>query len=200
MIINNDAKWIFIATPKTGSKSISNYLGQTVHPKPSEYHMGCRRILQEYPETFAYFQFAFVRNPWARLVSLYYDFTIKRVNQYSQEVSLPARLLSEFGDFKGLCLGLKKSHWARNLFFIPQTKLVTYRDGCPIDYIGRFENFIDDFRKICTKLQIPWNPENIEHANKGVYDKSYRDYYDAETIEAVAKFYADDIRFFNYEF
>lgn len=198
MIVNPTNKWAYIAVPKTGSKTISACLGQSEHPAPSMYHMGIRRASLMLPSLRDYFIFGFVRNPWARLVSLYNDFTLKRVNQYSQHVAFPRPLLSEFKYFEDLCYGLKDSEWSRNIFFAPQTKLVTYEDGRLIDFVGRFETLRQDFETVAAKIGV--TVDYWPHLNEGIGDVRYQNCYNAATRDAVAEFYASDIKAFGYDF
>jgi hypothetical protein len=67
-----------------------------------------------------------------------------------------------------------------------------------VDFIGRLENFDDDFIQICDRIGI--DGRNVEIKNKTTGRKDYRNYFDNKLKERVFKIYEKDIRFFGYEF
>ena len=67
-----------------------------------------------------------------------------------------------------------------------------------MSYIAKFEDIENEYKTICSKLNIPIQP--IEHLNKSVRKKNYRDAYDQEMVDFVYKYHNEDIRTFNYEF
>lgn len=200
MIVDHNHRYICISVPKTGSISLQATLGY-IHdvPEPDLYHQGIASVLKNHPNCADYFKFAMVRNPWDRLVSLYFDFTKKRIYQYSALVRHDKPLLSEFVNFEDLCLRITESPWKDNVFFKSQTKQLSMDGKMVMDFVGRFENLQSDFRTICEKIGIA--PPPLERMNTGVYEKaSYRQYYSDAAREAVAALYHDDIEGFGYEF
>jgi hypothetical protein len=192
-------KYIFIPVPKTGSCSIHYALGHTKNwGEPSEHHAGIRKVLLDHPLSFHFFKFGFVRNPWDRMFSLYFDFTLNREKQYSKLIILKNDLFSEFRDFNDFCVRFADSRWAHRIFLQPQHSLVTLVDGTPIDFIGRYENLNGDFRIVSDILNM--TPREIPHINAGSYDGTYRDYFNNEAKRAVAKFYREDIERYDYTY
>lgn len=199
MIVSYEKKFVYISIPKTASKTISCVLGQGQHPEPSLYHMGIREALKQHPEAKDYYQWSFVRNPFARLVSIYFDFTKNRVDQYSSNIKMEKPLLHEFSSFRDFCIRLCDSHWREDIFFLPQKSFITRDDGSLIDFVGRQENIVSDFDTICDKLDL--GKHDLIHVNKGKYDKQWMEYYlDKDQITAVKKIYHEDLEVFGYEF
>ena len=200
MLIDHTKKLVYIAIPKTGSYSIHTYFNYVSgHPEPKIHHAGVRDIEEKHPETRSYYFFSFVRNPWDKLLSTYMDFTRRRGNQYSEHVFHDKPLLSEFKDFDEFCVGLKDSSWKDDIFFVPQTQLVTRETGQFIDFIGRFERFQEHFNLLCQVKN--WSKTQLSHENKGHYSEGYKTFYKTqEAIDAVASFYKEDIQNFNYQY
>ena len=67
-----------------------------------------------------------------------------------------------------------------------------------VDYIGRFENFDTDFKEILSILDI--NEFEIERINASNIGKHYKEYYDDELRDKVAKIYSKDIMLLSYSF
>ena len=78
------------------------------------------------------------------------------------------------------------------------TWLKNSRGEMPMDFIGRFENLQNDFKKICKKLNLEEDP--LPKA-KVLYNKPhYSFFYDESTIKRVEELYGDDIEDFDYKF
>jgi len=199
MIVNNELKYVFISVPKTGSLSIQYSLGFGKNvPAPEFYHQGIARAINEHPECADYFKFAFIRNPWARLVSLYKDFTVHRIYQYSEFVKHDKPLFGEFKDFEDFCINVKSSYWWDDIFLKSQTNQLSIDGILKMDFIGRFEQLQNDFNVVCSKIGVPYK---LLRKNIGKYDNSdYRKYYTEASRKAVTKMYLDDIESFKYEF
>lgn len=194
MIIDHDKRYVFVAVPKTASISIHFSLGHGNDiPEPDLYHRSLKSAIQSHPEIKNYFKFGICRNPWARLVSLYYDFTLKRKTQYSGKVVVDKPLFSEFKDFTDFCKNIKKSKWWDNIFLKSQHELLFGSD-----YIGRFERLESDFQYICQQIGV--TAPLLKH-NLGVYDKNYREYFTDETQKLVTnELYPLDVEQFGYKF
>lgn len=200
MSIDHNRKFIFTAVPKTSSISISFSLGHNDIPEPHLYHQGIIDTLMKHPECSGYFKFGFVRNPWARLLSLYNDFTIKRKHQYSALVRHDKPLFGEFANFEDFCLRIHESPWMNDIFLQSQSSLLgVTKEGSITDFVGRYENVEDDFRYICGHIGVPEAP--LRSMNIGEYDRTkYRSYYSDAAREAVARIYSADVELFQYEF
>ena len=203
MIISPKYKFVFIAPEKTGATSIHGALekieddnlivgklvgddntnlnckGGVDATEPHKYkHSDCERsgnFLNSYSN---YFKFAFVRNPWDRVVSWYCfeknEFTNKKRDLTNVNF---AKYIRNYENI-----------WAHG-FQCESTKCC--------DFIGKFENLQQDFDIICDKVGIP--QRKLPHKNATKH-KHYTEYYDEETKQIVAERYAKDIEYFNYKF
>jgi hypothetical protein len=130
-----------------------------------------------------YFKFGFVRNPWDRLVSAYHYSLKWYAENDAQKLNL-----KRFDNF---------STWMRPVHtgFNKYGSQYSYVRGC--DFIGRTENFQEDFNTVCDKIGIP--KQQLPHKNATKHEH-YTEYYDDETREIVAEKYAKDIEYFGYKF
>lgn len=188
-------KCIFIHIPKNAGMSVCYALFGN--------HAGSHRRLRDYYNVFPestireYYKFAFVRNPWDRLVSTYVF--LKKGGMTDKDKAWADANLSEYDDF-----GTFVRKWINpeNIYtyihFIPQFEFVIDKNGeSGVDFVGRFENLNRDFETVAQQLGIESELKKVNSSRK---DSEYRSFYDDETREIVAKVYARDIEMFNYEF
>lgn len=173
-MISHKHRCVFVHIPKTGGMSIENaflksldlkfYKGQSpslllsynknpsVGP-PSLAHLSAKDYVRHSylsQELFeSYFKFAFVRNPWERMVSIYKYFGYHRILKFERflEVQFPV---------------LKKK---RNYFVKPQVEYIFDENGKQlIDFIGRFEQLRADFKEVQESLKHPVS--ELSHINR----------------------------------
>ncbi|MFC2029460.1 sulfotransferase family 2 domain-containing protein [Chloroflexota bacterium] len=134
-----------------------------------------------------YFSFAFVRNPYDWIVSLYHFIgQAPRHRDHERIVSLT------FGQFV-------EWHLAQQ----PPTELdfVVGKDGSIIvDYIGKVERIREDVASICGSLDLP--VPAVPHANPSVLRTrpDYNAYYDSHSRALVKEYFARDLDAFGYDF
>jgi chondroitin 4-sulfotransferase 11 len=191
-MINDEYKCIFIAIPRTATRTVR----ETFKLK-NEWH--CQTSEYSDSEFDNFFKFSFARNPWDRLVSVFFHqhgHTVDRdFNQYKNNVtfldfvknltfdeSLPRRIFDE----QKQCI-------------VPQFMLFSqlYWLNGKVDFIGKFENLQEDFNTICDKIGIP--RQKLPHEHKTEH-KHYTEYYDEEIKQIVAEKYTTDIEYFGYKF
>lgn len=154
---------------------------------------------REDPDYFnGYFKFLFVRNPWARLVSYFHGGwpanklykPHKKVFNEEFGVSMPTE-----DDFRDYILKITSSDGINSdRHYFVQSNNLPLED---MDFIGKVENFKNDFNFVCQKIGIP--KETHLHINKSTH-ANYTAYYNDETREIVAEKYAKDIEIFGYKF
>lgn len=205
---------LFVHVPKTGGTSIKHRLAgyDPVHrrePDPAEArlvytHLGAaalRRHLAEMAGAQAadYFQFAFVRNPWDRVVSAFAYLSAGGEGGLHglAHVAAVHPFKGDFARFvrEGLAQAL-----TRVPYFWPQ-HLWTH-DGLdptqPLHFIGRFERLEADFDQVLDRLGLSRAPalprlRSVDHGD-------YTACYDARAQAVVAELYARDIALFGYRF
>jgi hypothetical protein len=229
-LVNHEYQCIFVHIPKVAGTSIKAFLEerdsarQQRDPMPFKVddfkfdpppphlratdHVKYGFVTASQFET--YFKFAFVRNPWERLVS---EFLYRRH---------PLRF-----DFKTFVFErLPKPAWSDEYcHIIPQYDFLHDEQGrLAVDFVGRFETLSDDFSTVRERIGLPRT--SIPHLNRFFDHKkirspsdlanrvryltsrkrrrntheNYRDYYDTETREFVAELYRNDIETFGYRF
>jgi hypothetical protein len=153
-----------------------------------------------------FYSFAFVRNPWDRLVSCYRDKILGEVADFTRfGASGVARCLERFDAFRA---GMTFAEFVRAIADIPdsaadehfraQADFLTDADKyLNVDFIGRFENLEMDFARLAARLNLPVRSLPRLQSATGT---DYSGFYTSETRLLVAKRYAQDINLFDYEF
>jgi len=197
MIISNQAKCIFIHIQKTGGASIeqvlrSNDTGVEANSHQGRRHMSARELQTFVPaETWsAYFKFAFVRNPWDRLVSWYHMCVqTPTANTFARYIKDNAPTFDDF--LKKTTTGIAERTTRNQLDYVTDD-----RGELIVDFVGRYENLQEEFSIVKKKLDLA---TDLPHVNRSTHD-NYRKYYNEETRDIVSKRFEKDIRHFGYEF
>lgn len=180
--------YLFIHINKTGGRSIESALGCIYE------HKTARRKRREMGASVweEKFTFAFVRNPWDRVVSqyAYRHRTGEAAGETPTDVSFGSWVRRVYG-------GKDPESRPDDVLFLPQSDWVTdERGGLMIDFVGRFERFEEDFQHVCNQIGVT---ASLPHKNKSSRDP-YPEYYTQETADIVANYFAEDIRRFDYSF
>jgi len=204
MIISHKHKFIFIATPKTGTTSIESKL-QPLHEKvnlsdkaedredPILKHITLEDIKNNCSQNLDdYFSFSFSRNPWDRHLSIfkYYKKMIAHwgdnPGQWNRVCEIYKSLVGDFDDFNEFVKG-------RPNFKELQTRWLTDN----INFVGKMETLQDSFDNICSrigiqKIELP----HLNMSNKIDYKKVYND----KSIDIVSRAYKKDIDYLKYNY
>lgn len=185
-MISHTHNFIFIHIPKTGGSSVDDVLKKYVR----------RWVLHEYVYPDAvhkaekrngfknYFAFCFVRNPWDKIVSQYHFNRDKfGMTDYTFEEYVHA-----FNDGKRIS-------WFNPDFL---SWMTDDEGNMLMDFVGRFEKLQEDFDYACDQIKIP--KQELPHHVKTENRTHYTEYYNEETKQIIAEKYANDIKYFNYEF
>ena len=210
-MISHDKKCIFIHIPKCGGTSVEDVIwpkeqGRTeddlwmgfVSRFKNKYQTGGLQHLLAWQvreevgsDVFsAYYKFAFVRNPWDRIVS-----------QFAYMQQRP-----DLMDFLGMTSGIEFKAYLElirrkeHVQWMPQVRFLLDQDGSLlVDRIGRLESFNEDCAQIFEELGI-CSDCLPGHVNRSIR-KAFCSYYpDCESIGMVADLFAEDIDFLGYHF
>lgn len=128
----------------------------------------------------SYYKFCFERNPWDRVISLYYWRCKKE----------PRPTIKKFID-SGALKRLKRKG----------IELYSIDGKVAVDRICRFENIAEELESIRTHLGIGEKLELPRAKSRFRKDKrSYRDILDVEQQARIAELFSDEIRLMGYEF
>ena len=207
MIVSHKHRFVFAAVPKTGTHSVRHALRE--HMGPDDMEQARLFVEKAFPipelasighghlsfeqvrpfigeEAFrSYLKFAFVRNPFDRFIS-YCAFVTSRDGSFERD---PKRVMRHL-------LFVAPPH--NHIIFQPQHKFLVGPDGSlQTDMLGKVETMQQSYDEIAARLGIETTP--LDHANRS-RRSDYREYYDQELIDGVAKIYARDIELFGYEY
>ena len=188
-MISDIYKFIFLHIPKTGGTSVEKYIKPYCF-RIGHHHLPAERMKKRIgsKKFDQYFKFTFVRNPWDKYVSEDKWYTNKQCYWPKQCEKKIYREMT-FKEFLKNFDPYDKPH------AFSYSKMIG--DFESFDFIGKFESFEKDFRKICLLTGMP--DKKISHGYKTQH-RHYTEYYDDETRQIVAERYAKDIEYFGYEF
>jgi len=227
MIISNSEKFIFVHIPKSGGISVTDAFTKTIrwndiilHGGKPEYGSELesyyeRNFLFHGHQTAAvirdtigeatwkdYYSFSFVRNPYARIVSLY-TFVSRYVNATDKElweqqdwyrwpISHAYLTTNSFSEF------IRSDYYDQDHATRGQFSWICdeNRENIIVDFIGKTESLEEDFYKVLERLQLTeLKLEKLNVSNK----EDFRNYYSNEAdMDYVYNKYQTDFEKFNY--
>jgi len=206
MIVSHTKKFVFIHIPKAGGTSVRTALEayatvgvwqHQVNGLPPNTNRQLAKhakahVLRDYLGEEAwedFYTFAFVRNPWDRLVSNYY-YARKHKKSAKHQFAMSM-------DFTGFIRWYRDHTNVKEALRIdPQFAYVAESGRLIIDQVCKFEKINNDFANVCTRLGIR---KALPHMNKSAH-AGYRSYYTAETRKIVGKLFDRDCALFKYRF
>ncbi len=184
----NSPRCVFIHIPKTAGTSIRNgffnkdYQGPVFGHVPEEWN--------------GYFSFAFVRNPYDRLVSAWKMFTVGTENLKDDFPQLTLREFLDIVTDESIIFDERRKSYEERIrhHSIPQT----HPFNClrQAKFIGRTETIDEDFRKICSKIDVAHQSLPKMHYTRR---DDYRNYFDKETISITNRYFAEDFAKLKYK-
>ncbi|AFT68011.1 sulfotransferase family protein [Cycloclasticus sp. P1] len=188
--ISDKSKFVWYQVAKVGTRTILNTL------KDSGVSLSREDAYKNYisPRKYKdYYKFAFIRNPYDRLVSCWLNKVYRRKDnrfKASDEIWPAMQTFSGFIDFvETLDLDTCDDH------IRSQSSLI---DLSSIDFIGRMESFEEDLDEVFKLIGVNHQTLTIKNVTKS--RKDYQAYYTDTDIERVFQLYKKDIRLFGYDF
>lgn len=180
-------RYVFIHINKTAGSSIERALHLRFEHKTAAEK---RRELGHFRWKRA-FKFTFVRNPWDKVASHYkYRVATNQTRMGDMHISFRDWVLRAYGEHD-------PQYYDQPRMFMSQHAWLEGDDGeLLIDFVGRFESLEADFTKICNTLDIS---ARLPHL-KSTECSNYRDIYDPESRDCVARSFALDLAAFGYIF
>lgn len=188
LCIGPNCKFIYIRLHRVGGTSTADALGiEKLHFTSKEaINVVGKKCWNDV------YKFAFVRNPFAKMVSTYNHFPRNdRFQMKSNTITFEdwvERLFSEKKDPK---------YYFSVKFFQPQSDWLKDHDGnISIDKVGRHENIREEFKEILDiiGLEVP-----LPHLNSSK-KVDYRSYYNERSFDLVKNWHQEDLDNFGYSF
>jgi len=207
-IYNTESNVLFITNPTVAGAAIENRKeigGSRGHH--NIYYFKQKLANKEFQEAF---KFAFVRNPFDRMIAAFLrgeirckDFTLEEtkkalIDWFRDEPKNSHRSFTNKDLRDKLCV---KNHVGRIgiMSFAPQWYYLCDEEGnIPLNFVGRFENKESDWGKVCKVLNIEHKKLPLININKRYEQSLYRDYYTQESEDFVRKIYKNDFELFDY--
>ena len=154
------------------------------------------------------FAFAFVRNPWDRLVSCYRDKIAGEVEAFTHFAIRPG-VADCLAPFEAFSANMSFEAFVDAVASIPDTNadahfrsqytfLTNEAGEVAVDFVGRFEHLSRDFERVKRHAHLPnLMLSRYQAASRQV---NYADYYTPRTREVVAERFKTDVWLFDYRF
>ena len=215
--ISHQHQFVFLSYPRTASRSVRKVLDRYSDSKsvnmtkvskktPFYHHMPAKEAKQVFDakdwDWFQYRRFCVVRNPYARVVSLYHHHLSMRTRGAPGLAPMPRlRALFKYSlertkSFKDYVLSLHRNH----TLALPLDEFILADDASPllVDVL-KFEELAADLPGYLRRLGIQIEPAGIPLVgSSGI--QNYREFFDEETRSHVENLYRYEIDRFGYRF
>ena len=200
MVISKEKKIIYFHIAKTGGSSIVKLLrenkcddlvlsNRAVSEKDKFYYFD--EVAENWDQ---YYKFTFVRNKFSQLVSLYhYDLQGGHLSDFTKNKS--GNVHATFDDFIRYYVQPSKDELYD--YWIDQHFLTTIDNSNIFDFVGRFENYKSDIKKVCKRLNLTYEDyrENIGKYSK---EKNIAKYYTQDLEKIVRNKFNHEFEMFNW--
>ena len=205
MLVSHKYKFIFIKTHKTAGSRLEAYLlpfckeDGIIDTRKFQSHRPAYSAKEMVGEAVwnSYTKICPVRNPWDKMVSLYFWRTRKRPFYYHLLRLIRGkhpRPLEQRVSFEELIIRKKqRNNLDKRIMFISED----WEDY----FFIRYEHLHEDLELLCQNIGIPYDPNKLPQKKVGYRDgKDYRKYYNETTRKIVADAFKEEIEKFDYSF
>ena len=182
-MIDFERKVVFVHVPRTGGTSIEAAFGlieqsRKIHHFTATENEKLLKKKGENPED--YYWFSFVRNPWDRVISAYFQKTNRHIGQmYGHSLE---HFLSQWNGISG-----KSEHSRTQLGYLDN------------DLVNVF--YFEHRTKVLTYLGQKFDMDFLSFHKRGSKRKTgYHQYFTKETRNIVAEMFREDIEYFGYTY
>lgn len=205
-ILSHENEYIYFPIPKVACSTVRALLapleGLEWH-HPWEEETPFLRVRLEHVYRFPrYFKFAFVRNPWDRLVSCYED-KIVGVRTCENNKGVHDGVFRGFEEYERDFRRMDFAGFVEFVCSVPDAEAEwhfrsqhTFLDMRQMDLLGRFETFERDLATLRKRVKIP---KSVPH-KMATKRRPYPAYYTPDLVYKVGDRYAQDIELFSYDF
>lgn len=167
------------------NEGIIGYRGHNPIGKLWYNHMPASEIRDKIGSTIwdDYFKFCVVRNPFDRLVSMFYF--INKDIEFDDSIESFRKWIQT-----GV---IEKER-------IKYMEKYIIDDAICVDYFIRYENLLACIKEVCDRIDVPYEPDRIPKFKAGFRDRSIKliDFYDDKTIKVVEAVYKKELDYFDY--
>lgn len=193
--ITGEKNLTFLHIPKTAGTSLLDWLitnkGNSEHVKWDTHPKLSSILFNRVPN----FTFTVVRNPWDRMVSMYFYMKNIAINEGSQWLKLNNITRENFPTFEEWLYSIEDSAIPTDYWFKGSTCQAEWIDGT-VDLTIRYENLADEFVKIQEAFNCNIPLPHLYSSGRS----HYADHYTDSTRKFVEQFSERDIETWKYQF
>lgn len=232
-IVNDEHKFIYAVVPKAACSSVKvalaplfgidpsgvseSSIGETedIHTRyqNERYEINKHQLLRRLDGGWYadYFKFAFVRNPFDRLISCWREKLsrpaspgfVRMAYETAEGPPVELSLGMDFVDFVDAVYRIPEEdsnlHWKSQAEVLCREPQMYLRDETPmVDFVGRFENLSEDFAAVAERIGL--SEYEMPHILRTGEPGSYRDAYTTRACNQAHKRYDRDCGIFGYDF
>ena len=208
--INHEIKSIFIHIPKCAGSSMTDleWNKGNGHTTLQDFFVDGKKKRNYF---WNYYKWCFVRNPWDRAVSAWDTCSeIKKIGFNTFE-----KFINAIYKERKKIQNLPNVRWSKDgvpsisafkkiqrIHFCPVLPILKVDNVIAMDFIGRYENINQDWRKLGLTLQLKGRglESKLPESNTRKEKEPYQNYYNDELINKVGEIYKEDVEAFGYDY